>query len=135
MTDAEIVEIAKLYKASSPIKIPLHQLDPNFAYRWIGKSVKNFRRRRGIGWTPVTKAILEEVSKVPIADLHMGTHFDPDGHLSIADDLVFAYIPKRTVDAIAKAHQLESQARMRAGKQAFHETGQLAGVQTFDKSG
>ncbi|KKL80067.1 hypothetical protein LCGC14_2008490, partial [marine sediment metagenome] len=56
MSDAEIVEIAKLYRPSTPIKIPNSSLDPNYEYRWVNKTQKNWRRSRGTGWTPITES-------------------------------------------------------------------------------
>ena len=134
MTEQEIVEIAALYRASTPIKIPNEKLDPTYEYRWLNRSIKNYRRRRGTGWKPVAKEMLQKLSKVPLDELHMGTHFDPDGYLCVGEDLVFAYIPKRIVEAIRKDHQRRSQAALGAGRKKFEDVGKLAGVETYDKS-
>lgn len=133
LSDADVVELAKLYRLSAPIQIPNSKLDPNYEYRWINKNPKNFRRRRGVGWQVMTKENLAKMSKVPFDELHMGTHFDPDKHLCLGDDLVFAYIPKRIAEAMRQAQQRESQARLGGARQQFHEAGKLTGVETYDK--
>ena len=139
MSDAEIVEIAKLYRPSTPIKIPNSSLDPNYEYRWVNKTLKNYRRRRGIGWTPITEEgenRLERFLKpgVSVDEIHMGTHFDTgSGMLSLDKDLVLCFILKRVAVAIRKSLSDEQRARLKAARGVFHEAGKLAGVSTYDK--
>ena len=134
LTDEEMVEISKLYRLSAPIKIPVDKLSPNFEYRWVNRSQKVYRRRRGVGWQKVSHSDLEDnLALVPIDQLHMGTHTDPEGFVSLGDDLVFCKIPKRIAMALRNAQVRENRSRMSAGKRLFHETGELAGVDTFDK--
>jgi hypothetical protein len=133
MTPEEIVEVNKLYKLSAPIKIPLEHLDPNYEYRWVNVTPKNKARRQGIGWKPIDKQTLERLSKIPIKDLHMGSHWSPNNQLCIGDDLVFMYIQKRIPEAIRAAQAEENQARLGAGRRKFHDSGKLSGVETYDK--
>ncbi len=134
LTDDEILEIERLYKLSSPIRIPTEKLDETYEYRWINKDPKVYRRRRGIGWKPVTKEMLRNgMAKTPIDELHMGTHFDVDGTLCIGTDLVLACLPRRVGDALRQARMRRNQEAMQAGKRRFHQAGELTGVETFDK--
>lgn len=133
MTDEELVHLERLYRLSAPIKIPVHQLDPNYVYRWVNRNPKVFRRRLGIGWKPVTRKELEQLSKVPLDDLHMGTHTDESGYVALADDLIFCKMPKRVAEALRKARMRENRTRLSAGKRLFHETGELAGVPTYER--
>ena len=134
LSDEDLVEIDRLYRLSSPIRIPVEKLNPEWEYRWVNRTPKVLRRRRGIGWSPVTMDDLERISLVPIDQLHMGTHPDADGHLAIGDDLVFCKISKRIAMALRKARERENRARLSMGKRLFHETGELAGVETYDKA-
>ena len=133
LSEEDVAELVRQYKLSAPIQIPNDKLDPNYEYRWINKNPKNFRRRRGVGWEIVTKDILAKVARVPFDELHMGTHFGPDKHLCLGDDLVFARIPKRIAEAMKLALHRESQARLGGARQQFHEAGKLTGVETYDK--
>ena len=139
MSDEDIVAIAKLYRPSTPIKIPNHLLDPNYEYRWVNKTLKNWRRRRGTGWTPITEEgenRLERFLKdgVSVDEIHMGTHFDAgSGMLSLDKDLVLCFILKRVAMAIRKELSDEQRARMRASRSVFHDAGKLAGVSTYDR--
>lgn len=138
MSDAEIVEIAKRYRPSTPIKIPNHLLSPDYEYRWVNKTQKNWRRRRGTGWTPITdkgENRLERFLKpgVSIDEMSMGTHYDPDGYLCLDKDLVLCFIVKRIAEVIRKSLSDEQRARLRASRSVFHEAGKLAGVSTYDK--
>ena len=138
MTDAEIVEIAKLYRPSTPIKIPNSSLDPNYEYRWVNKTQKNWRRRRGTGWTPITDKGENRLERflrpgVSIDEMSMGTHYDPDGYLCLDKDLVLCFIVKRIAEVIRKSLSDEQRARLRASRSVFHEAGKLAGVSTYDK--
>lgn len=134
LSDEDIVELYRLYRLSAPIRIPVRDLDSNYEYRWINKKdEKNFRRRKGVGWKPVTRELLEKFSKVPLDELNMGTNFAIDGTLVISDDLVLAYIPKRIAQVIRAAREKSMQDALGAGKRRFHEAGKLAGVETFEK--
>ncbi len=86
MKDDEIVEIAKLWRPSTPIKIPNHLLDPKYEYRWVNKTQKNWRRRRGVGWTPIKEKGENALDRflrpgVSIDEMSMGTHIDQDGYI------------------------------------------------------
>jgi hypothetical protein len=134
MSDEDIVDISRQYKLSAPLRIPTHLLNQEFDYRWIGTSPKQYRKRLGVGWTPVMKKELEErLSKVPLSDLHMGTHFSPDGRLCLGMDLVFAFRPKRIGKALREADERRKREAVDSGKRQFHEAGQLTGVGTFEK--
>ena len=133
MTDEELVDVARMYRLSAPIKIPKDKLSPNFVYRWVNRNTKVYRRRSGVGWTKVKEKELEELALVPVEQLHMGTHTDVDGYVALSDDLVLMKLPKRVAKAIQEGHARENRARMEAGKRLFHETGELAGVKTYDE--
>ncbi len=134
LTAEEIADVEKLNRLSTNIQIPNEKLDPNYEYRWLNKMhMKNYRRRLGVGWKTPDKSQLRQLSKVPIDELHIGTHFAPDGTLCIDRDLVFACIPKRIPEAIRASHHRQSQARLMAGRKQFHDSGQLLGVETTTK--
>ena len=139
LTDEQIVEIAREFRLSSTIKIPNHLLDPNYEYRWVNKTQKNWRRRRGIGWRPISEKGTEGLERflkkdVELDAISMGTHIDPgSGHLCLDKDLVLCYIPKRIVEAIRKDLSDRQQARMKAPRAVFHDAAKLAGVGSFDK--
>ena len=136
LTPEEIVELDRSFRLSTPIRIPLDKLDPNYVYHWINKATKNFRRRRGLGWKTVNKEWLKKLSKVPIDELNMGTHFSPgDDILCIGDDLVFACMVKSRADVILKARQDQNRARLNAHKKQFHDAGLLEEVGTFETDG
>ena len=140
MTDAEIVEIAKRYRPSTPIRIPNNKLSADYEYRWVNKTQKNWRRRRGTGWTPITESgenRLERFLKpgVSIDEMSMGTHYDPDGYLCLDKDLVLCFIIKRIAQVIRKSLSDEQRARLKASRSVFHEAGKLAGVGTYDEEG
>jgi len=139
-TDEQIVEIAKLYRPSTAIKIPNHLLDPNYEFRFVNRAQKNWRRRRGVGWTPVSETGENRLARflrkgVSVDDIHMGTHFDGDGFLCHDKDLVLCFIVKRIAVAIRKSLSDEQRARERASRSVFHDAGKLAGVSTYDKEG
>ena len=138
LSDAEIVEIAKRYRPSTPIIIPNNKLSPDYEYRWINKIQKNWRRRRGVGWTPITDKGENRLERflnpgVSLDEMSMGTHYDQDGYLCLDKDLVLCFIVKRIAEVIRKALSDEQRARMRASRGVFHEAGKLAGIGTYDE--
>lgn len=135
MSEEELLEVEKMYRLSAPIRIPTAKLDDAYTYRWINVNPKNYRNRRGKGWKPCPQPILETLLKpgVKIKDLHMGTGFKPDGTLWIGEDLVFCYISTRVVNSIRRARSEQNRAKLRAGKQRFHEAGVMTGVETYDR--
>lgn len=134
MGDDDILDLARQYKLSAPLRIPLNLLSTEYDYRWIGTNPKQYRKRLGVGWTPVTKKILtEQLSNVPIDQLHMGTHFGPDGRLLLGQDLVFAYRPKRIGKTLRDADAKRRQDAVSRGQRQFHEAGKMTGVGTFEK--
>lgn len=140
MTDEQIVEIAAQYRPSTPIKIPNELLDPNYEYRFVNRAMKNWRRRRGTGWTPITESGDNRLQRflrkgVHIDDIHMGTHVDSDGFICLSNDLVLCFIVKRIAEAIRKSLSDEQRSRMRASRSMFHDAGKLAGISTYDKEG
>jgi len=137
MNDEDIIELYKNFSISKPIHIPLDMLDPNFEYRWVNRhNPAVFQRRRGIGWTPVTKDDLAKLCRpnVAVEDLRLGTGYTPDGLVVIGDDLVFAKIPRRYAEAIRAHHARINKDRMKAGKNRFHQAGELAGATTFERT-
>ena len=141
MSNEEIVEIAKLYAPSTPIKIPNEKLDPNYEYRWINKALKNWRRRRGTGWTPITEqgeySLTRFLKKgVSVDEIHMGTHYDTgSGALSLGNDLILCFILKKVAVAIRASLSDRLRSQQRAARSAFHEASKLAGVEAFDTEG
>ncbi len=138
MTDDEIVEIAKQYRPSQPIRIPNLKLDPNYEYRWVNKTQKNWRRRRGTGWTPIKNKGENGLERflrpgVRIDELSMGTHYDSDGYLCLDKDLVLCFISKRIAEVIRKSLSDAQRARLKASRSVFHDAGKLAGVGTYDE--
>ena len=138
MSDAEIVEIAKRYRPSTPIQIPNKKLRPEYEYRWVNKTQKNWRRRRGTGWTPITEKGENRLERflnpgVSIDEMSMGTHYDPDGYLCLDKDLVLCFILKRIAEVIRKSLSDAQRARLKASRGVFHEAGKLAGVGTYDE--
>ena len=134
LSTEDILEIERMYRLSAPIRIPKAKLNPDYSYRWVSLESKNYRKRRGIGYQPVTQQLLEDsMALVKIEELAMGTHFETDGTLRIGTDLIFMFIPRRVIDTIIAARTKAHQDAMRAGKQRFHQAGEISGVETFDK--
>ncbi len=138
MKDEEIVEIAKQWRPSTPIKIPNNKLDGKYEYRWVNKHLKNYRRRLGTGWTPIKSTGENRLERflrdgVSIDEMSMGTHIDQDGHICLDKDLVLCFIPKRIAEVIRKSLSDEQRARLKASRGVFHDAGKLAGVSTYDK--
>lgn len=136
MSDDEIVDLFKNFSLSKPLRIPFDKLDPAYDYRWINKAKPaTYQRRRGVGWTPILATELQTFVKAGFKaeDLRMGTHVSPDGFVALGDDLVLARIPIRYAQAIRAHYARINQNRMKAGKNRFHQAGELAGVGTFER--
>ena len=120
---------------SQPIRIPTEKFTTDYEYRFINcKNANVFMRRRGLGWNPVLASELEDILVEPytVKDLHLGTHVDAQGRVALGDDLVFAKLPKRHAIAIRAHHAKLNRDKLNAGRNKFHQAGQLAGVTTED---
>lgn len=136
MTDAEVTELIERYSLSVPIRIPFHMLKTDWAYRFINRANQSvYQRRRGLGWVPVKTAELADLVIPPYTpdDLHIGTHTDAEGNVACGVDLVFSRMPRRIYDAILARYAQINRDKQGASKRKFHQTGQLLGVETFER--
>ncbi len=135
LTDEEFVDLYRQFTLSQPIRIPVDMFTPDFEYRFINcKNANVYQRRRGLGWQPVLAAKLDQILVPPytVKDLHLGTHVDAEGRVALGDDLVFAKLTKRHATAIRAHHAKLNREKLNAGRNQFHQAGQLMGVATED---
>ena len=135
LTDDEFVDLYRQFTLSQPIRIPVEMFTQDFEYRFINcKNSNVFMRRRGVGWAPVLAKELDEILIPPYTkkDLHLGTHVDAQGRVALGDDLVFAKLTKRLAVAIRAHHAKLNKEKLTAGRNQFHQAGQLMGVATED---
>lgn len=136
MSDKDVIDLFERYSLSVPIRIPTQMLDPNFCYRWINrKDQRVLTRRLGVGWKVVKEKELAELLVEPytVEQLNLGTHVLADGAVAIADDLVFAKIPRRYVELYNEAKRKRDKERLTGGRRRFHQSGELMGVKTEEK--
>ena len=135
LTDEEYVDLYRQFSLSQPIRIPVEKFTTDYEYRFINVANANvYQRRRGLGWEPVLAEDLDNILVPPhtARDLHLGTHVDAMGRVALGDDLVFAKLTTRHAIAIRAHHAKMNADRLKAGRNRFHQAGQLAGVITED---
>ena len=136
MSDTDVLDLFERYSLSVPIRIPTHMLDPNFCYRWINrKDQRVMTRRLGVGWKVIKESELPTLLVEPytVEQLNLGTHTLADGSVAIADDLVFARIPRRFVKLYNDAKRKRDKEILSGGRRRFHQAGELMGVKTEEK--
>lgn len=136
LTDAEVTELVERYSLSVPIRIPFHMLKQEWDYRFINCADKSaYQRRRGVGWVPVSASELNDLVVPPytVEDLHLGTHTDAAGNVACGVDLVFAKMSMRIANAIRERYAKLNREKQGAGKRRFHQSGQLLGIETFER--